>query len=262
MTSAQNVRFKSTLRLRQPRARREQQQFLIDGHRELTLAARSGIEIRELWIDAARWETAEVDQLVQACAPSQPQLILVPASLFDRIRYGNRSDAAVAVARTPSRTRLDKMTLTENPCVLVLERLEKPGNIGAILRSADGAGMDAVILVDPLTDLFNPNAIRASRGTIFTLPIAMADTSKAQQWIRRQPLTIAVARVDGAIDYAAYDYRQPTAIVLGNEAEGVSPAWCEAGDVGISLPMCGYADSLNVSNTAAVICYEAHRQRQ
>jgi TrmH family RNA methyltransferase len=140
--------------------------------------------------------------------------------------------------------------------------VEKPGNVGAVLRSADGAGVSALVVADGRTDLYNPNAIRASLGTIFTLPIAAASAEETLDWLRAQGLVLYAARVDGSIPYTQVDYRLPAAVVLGSEAEGLSGIWHGDNTQAIRLPMLGRADSLNVSAAAAVLFYEALRQRQ
>jgi RNA methyltransferase, TrmH family len=147
------------------------------------------------------------------------------------------------------------------PLVAVVEGIEKPGNLGAILRSADGAGVDALIAADPRTDLFNPNAIRASLGTIFSVPIANATSAKTISWLTDHGISIVVARVDGSVAYDQVDYRGPLAIVLGSEAHGLAGTWSGPGIQAVSLPMLGVADSLNVSAAAAILLYEARRQR-
>ena len=139
--------------------------------------------------------------------------------------------------------------------------MEKPGNLGAVLRSADGAGADAVIAADPRTDLFNPNAVRASQGTLFALPVAAGPSPDVRAWLRDREVTVVAAKVDGTLPYSAVDLRGPVAIVLGSEATGLTDAWSGDGVVAIRLPMLGVADSLNVSIAAAVLLYEARRQR-
>ncbi len=180
-----------------------------------------------------------------------------------RIAFGDRTDGIVAVIRMPRPT-LSDIRLPSAPAaglIAVVEGVEKPGNLGAILRSADGAGLDAIIAADPRTDLANPNVIRASLGTIFARPVVAASTADTLAWLRGSGVTIVAARVDGATDYAAQDFRGPVAIVLGAEAEGLSPAWLAPDVRAVRLPMHGVADSLNVSATAAVLFYEARRQR-
>jgi RNA methyltransferase, TrmH family len=149
----------------------------------------------------------------------------------------------------------------EFPLLAVLEGVEKPGNVGAVLRSADAAGVSAVIVADGRTDLFNPNAIRASLGTIFTMPVCEATSGEVLAWLRERRFQIIAARVDGSVCYTKVDYRRPTAIVLGGEAPGLSPIWAGDDILAACLPMLGAADSLNVSATAAVLFYEALRQR-
>jgi TrmH family RNA methyltransferase len=156
---------------------------------------------------------------------------------------------------------LDALPLPPDPLVLVLEAVEKPGNLGAVLRSADGAGVDAVILADPRTDPFNPNAVRASLGTIFATRLAAASSDEVRRWLLARDVRILAARVDGAVDYTDADLRAGVAIVLGSEAEGLTDEWSGEGVIAIRLPMLGIADSLNVSITAAVLAYEARRQR-
>ena len=145
--------------------------------------------------------------------------------------------------------------------MVVVEGVEKPGNLGAVLRSADGAGADAVIAADPRTDLFNPNAVRASQGTVFAVPVAGAPSAEVRTWLRRAGVRVLAARVGGAVSYVDADLRGPLAIVLGSEASGLSDAWSGGDVAAIGLPMLGVADSLNVSIAAAVLLYEARRQR-
>jgi len=145
--------------------------------------------------------------------------------------------------------------------VAVLENVEKPGNVGAILRSADAAGISAVIVADAGTDLYNPNSIRASAGTIFSMPLAACSSAEALAWLRQHAFQIFAARIDGAVDYARVRYSGRSAVVLGSEAEGLSSVWQGEDVTSVQLPMCGIGDSLNVSVTAAVLFYEALRQR-
>jgi TrmH family RNA methyltransferase len=151
--------------------------------------------------------------------------------------------------------------LPDDTLVIVLEGVEKPGNVGAVLRSADGAGADALIAADPRTDLFNPNVIRASAGTVFSLPLAAASSRATLDWLRDRGMRIVAARVDAADIYTDADLSGPLAIVLGAEAEGLSEAWSGPDVQAVRLPMLGIADSLNVSVSAAILLYEARRQR-
>jgi TrmH family RNA methyltransferase len=184
----------------------------------------------------------------------------VSSELFSKLAFGEREDGIVAVAETPRRA-LSDLQLPANPLVAVLEALEKPGNVGAILRSADAAGLDAVIIADGRTDLYNPNTIRASLGTVFRQNVCEASSAATIQWLGERGVSILAARPDAKTLYTEADLRGPTAIVLGSEAVGLSGAWDAATATAVRLPMHGLADSLNVSTTAAVLFYEALRQR-
>ena len=171
--------------------------------------------------------------------------------------------ATTASSSSPKRRDADlsDLRLPPNPLVAVLEGLEKPGNVGAILRSADAAGVDAVIVADGRTDLYNPNTIRASLGTVFRENVCEATTAETIEWLRNRELTIVAARPDAEQSYSEVDFRSGAAIVLGSEADGLSDAWRGTNITPVRLPMLGMADSLNVSTTAAVLFYEALRQR-
>ncbi len=188
-------------------------------------------------------------------------VVRATAGVLDRLAYGDRSEGIVAVVRIPERP-LAAVPLPDDALVVVLEGVEKPGNLGAVLRTADAAGADAVIAADPRTDLFNPNAIRASLGTIFTVPVAAAPSDDVRAWLTAAGIGVLAARVGAATDYATADLRGPVAVVLGSEAHGLSAAWDGDGVTPVSLPMHGVGDSLNVSITAAVLLYEARRQRR
>jgi len=260
ITSTHNPRFKRAIKLRQRRQREQHGRFLIEGARELRLALRGGITVEELFVCPALCADA-AQQLVEDCASRGTQVFSVSRELIDKLCFGDRAEGLLAVAVTPSR-QLDDLRLPQRPLVAVLESIEKPGNIGAILRSADGAGVDAVVITNRATDLFNPHAVRASLGTIFTVPIAGGTSEEVVIWLRAHHLRIYAARVESAVPYAQADFTQPTAVVLGSEAAGLSSAWSGPEITAISLPMLGAADSLNVSAAAAVLFYAALRQRQ
>jgi RNA methyltransferase, TrmH family len=260
ITSRQNARVKEAAKLRLARQRERQGRFVIDGSRELLRAISSGIEIVEAFICESRCADAETQQAVEAVSKSSAALATVTEEVFEKLCFGERTGGVLAIARTPVRT-LAQLKLSAAPLVAVIEGIEKPGNVGAVLRSADGAGVDAVVIADPRTDLFNPNAIRASLGTIFAANVCTATSAETQAWLRSNQIPAFAARPDATQLYTAVDYRGGAAIVLGSEAEGLSDAWNGDAATAISLPMRGIADSLNVSATAAVLFYEAQRQR-
>jgi TrmH family RNA methyltransferase len=185
----------------------------------------------------------------------------VPAEVFQKMAFGQRHDGVLAVAETPRRTLFELEPAGRGP-IVVLEGLEKPGNVGAVLRSADGAGAAAVIVAQPRTDLYNPNCIRASLGTVFTMPVCTTTTQEALAWLRQRGTRIFAARMDAKRTYTEVNLGDNAAVVLGNEADGLSQAWHAADITAIKLPMHGRADSLNVSAASAVLLYEALRQTE
>jgi TrmH family RNA methyltransferase len=260
ITSVHNPRVKQAVRLRDHRQRRKEQLVLIDGVRELARAIAAGVAVHEVFVCSQLCASDEARRLLETLPGSGAQRLDVTEAVFARLAYGQRSEGVVALAAIPDR-RLDDLVLPANPLVAVLEGVEKPGNVGAVLRSADGAGVSALVLADPRTDLFNPNTIRASLGTVFSLPVAAADPGDVIAWLHDRGLQILAARVEGSVPYTEVDYRRPTAIVLGSEAQGLTSLWSGANVCAIRLPMRGVADSLNVSAAAAVLFYEAARQR-
>ncbi len=260
ITSAQNPRVKRAVRLRDARQRRSQRRLLIDGVREIGRAIAAGVVLQEVFVCPALCGGEHAAALLERLRPTGAEWFEVAESVFTKLAFGQRSEGVVAVAEPPC-TSLGAVRLPAKPLVAVLEAIEKPGNVGAVLRSADGAGVDAVVVADPRTDLFNPNAVRASLGTLFTLSVAEASGPEALAWLRERGLHVVAARVDGSVPYTEVDYRRPTALVLGNEAAGLSSLWQAPDVTAVRLPMLGVADSLNVSAAAAVLLYEARRQR-
>jgi TrmH family RNA methyltransferase len=259
ISSLQNPRVKDVIRLRDRRHRDKQQRILIDGVRELGRAIGAGIRLREVYFCPELGIDAQAQTVLDA-ASACAELISVTRPVFDRLAFGDRAEGVLGVAQMPTPS-LDALVLPANPLVAVLEGVEKPGNVGAVLRSADAAGVSALVVADPRTDLYNPNTIRASLGTVFTVPVCMATVADTLAWLRQMGLKVYAARVDGSVPYTEVDYRIPAAVVLGSEAQGLSPAWSHPDITAVSLPMLGVADSLNVSVTAAVLFYEALRQR-
>lgn len=262
ITSPQNPRVKDAVRLRDSRHREKQGRIVIDGARELHRAIIAGVNLLEVFVCESLCHGDEAERLLAALPTCGGEVLHVNEAVFERLAFGQRAEGVLGVAKMPRPT-LSSLTLdpSKTPLVAVLEGVEKPGNVGAVLRSADAAGVSAVIIADGRTDLYNPNAIRASLGTIFSMPVCEAASSDVLAWLRERNFTIAAARVDGSVPYTQIDYRGPTAIALGSEAAGLSPIWSGNDIRAVRLPMLGAADSLNVSVTAAVLFYEALRQR-
>ena len=189
-----------------------------------------------------------------------PATCFVSPHVYERIAYRESTEGVIAVVHTRNRT-LDELSFKDNPLLIVLERVEKPGNLGAIMRSADAAGADAVIVCDPLTDLFNPNLIRASLGAVFSVPCVVCTSEDCIRYLKEHHIRILTAQLQDASLYYDTDMIGPTAIVMGTESTGLTTSWREAADAHIRIPMNGRLDSLNVSVSAAVLLYEAVRQR-
>ncbi len=259
ITSLTNPRVKAAVRLRDRREREETGLTIVDGAREILRALDAGVRVQTAFIapDLLRSEDA---LSVDARLHDWPAAIEVSPAVLAKVAFGDRSDGVVAIVETPTRT-LDDLGLPDDPLILVIEGVEKPGNLGAVLRTADAAGAQAVIAADPRTDLFNPNAIRASIGTIFSVPIAAAATPDVLAWLAARGIRMVAAIVGADRLYTGVDLAGPLAIALGSEADGLSDAWHGAGITPISIPMHGIADSLNVSIAAAVVLFEAVRQR-
>ena len=259
LSSTRNPRVRAAAALRERHARDEAGLTLIDGVRELARAVAGGARVVEVFVDRDRLGP-DGTAAVEAARAAGAEVVDVRPSSWT---ISPTAIAATGSSRSPgSRTpRWRPCRCPRTRCWSSSRGFEKPGNLGAVLRSADGAGADAVIAADPRTDLFNPNAVRASQGTVFAVPVAGASSVEVLAWLRRAGVRVLAARVGGAVHYAEADLRGPVAIVLGSEAAGLSDAWSGEDVAAIGLPMLGIADSLNVSIAAAVLLYEARRQR-
>ena len=252
ITSPSNPKVKRLLALQQKSSeRRERGLFVVEGRRELQHCIDAGFEVDTIFVcpelcssDFAQGKVFEVDRTV-----------------YEKIAMREGTEGVMAEVRTPER-RLEDLTLPDNPLVVVLERVEKPGNLGAVLRSADAAGADAVLVCDPLTDLWNPNLIRASVGAVFTVPCVACPSADAIAFLKACGIRILTAQLQDSSLYYDCDMTVGTALVMGTEATGLTEQWREAADAHIRIPMLGALDSLNVSVSAAILLYEAVRQRR
>jgi TrmH family RNA methyltransferase len=262
ITSLTNPRVKAAAKLRDRKGREAQGRIIIDGAREIGRAVAAGVKLVELYFVDELCRDAERQRLLVAADLAGADLIEVPMPVMEKLAFGNRAEGIVAVAEQPPARNLDPLTLAGDALVAVVEGVEKPGNLGAILRTADATGVAALIVADGGTDLYNPNAIRASLGAIFTVPVCAATANETLTWLRREKFRLLAARVDASEEYSHADFRGRTAIILGSEAHGLSQSW-RADDIQpIRLPLLGSIDSLNLSVTAAVLFYEALRQRR
>ena len=256
LSSTQNPKIKKLLALQQKSSlRRETGLFVVEGRREIQQCIDAGYEIDTLYI-----RSKENEAVVPADLPAGINTCFVSPHVYERIAYRESTEGVIALVHTRSRT-LEELSFKGNPLLMVLERVEKPGNLGAIMRSADAAGADAVIVCDPLTDLFNPNLIRASLGAVFSVPCVVCTSEECIRYLKENHIRILTAQLQDSNLYYDTDMIAPTAIVMGTESTGLTNVWRETADAHIRIPMNGRLDSLNVSVSAAVLLYEAVRQR-
>ncbi len=256
LTSTQNPKVKSLLALEKPRERKKQCLFRIEGKKEIRMALEAGYKIGNIFFCENLISIEEVKALV----PEKTLLVPVSKEIFDKIAVRENSGGVIAVAEQKVH-RLDQIKLSKNPLLLILESVEKPGNLGAILRTADAAGVDAVIICDPTTDFYNPNVIRSSIGCLFTNQIASATSEETIAWLNKNNVDIYCTYLKASVPYHSIDYSKPCAIVMGTEATGLSDMWVKNSKANIIIPMQGKIDSMNVSTAAAVMVFEATRQR-
>lgn len=268
VTSAQNPKIKELLALQEKsRLRREKNLFVVEGRRELGHCIDAGYLIRTLFTCPEICQEQDIEEisekiLAQGPLPGQcqPSVIEVPAALYSKMAYRGGTEGLIAEA-VMRPCGLENLKIKENPLIVVLESVEKPGNLGAVLRSADSAGADAVIVCDPLTDLYNPNLIRASIGAIFSIPTVAVSSAMAIDWLKTNRIQILTAQLQDSELYYDTDMTGGTAIVMGTESTGLTDIWRQNADRHIRIPMLGQLDSLNVSVSAAILLYEAVRQR-
>ena len=278
VTSASNPKFKNLLALQEKsRERRGQGLFVVEGHRELEHCLEGGYKVRTVFVCPELYGSSiHAENLGQLChtedlnpschteglkGPSVSQIIELPEQLYRKAAYRESTEGIIAEVEYKA-LELSDLELPENPLIVVLESVEKPGNLGAVIRSADAAGASAVLICDPLTDLYNPNLIRASIGAVFTVPTVACNSSEAISFLKERGIQILTAQLQDSSLYYDVDMARGTAIVMGTESTGLSDQWRKAADSHIRIPMLGRLDSLNVSVSAAILLYEAVRQRQ
>lgn len=261
ITSTSNPRIKALVRLRNRRERDRSGRFLIEGYRELSRALGAGITLDELYVARGLFLGHNEAALVERTAATGTEIIEVSDAAFARASYRDRPEGLIAVARQFPAA-ISDVDLSGNPLVLVVEAIEKPGNLGTMLRTADAAGATAVIVADPNTDPFNPNVVRASLGTLFTVPIAVTDTATAIDLLRARGIKMLAATPEGAAPHHSLDMTGPTALVVGSEQYGLSSAWLDAADARIVIRMPGSVDSLNAAIAAGILLFEGVRQRE
>ncbi|MCR5408852.1 MAG: RNA methyltransferase [Bacteroidales bacterium] len=255
ITSATNPKVKNLLLLQEKSsARREQGLFVVEGRRELEHCIEAGYKVRTVF------HCPEIALLSHSGLDPESLIIEIPSQLYRKIAYREGTEGIIAEVEA-RQTCLEDLVLSENPLIVVLEAVEKPGNLGAVLRSADAAGASAVIVCDPLTDIYNPNLIRASIGAVFTVPVVAASSAEVIAFLKERGIAILTAQLQDSELYYDTDMRRGIAIVMGTESTGLTQPWRQAADAHIRIPMLGRLDSLNVSVSAAILLFEAVRQR-
>jgi RNA methyltransferase, TrmH family len=281
ISSLQNPRVKQLVRLRDRRPRDEDGVFLVEGYRQIRRALEKQVVLTELYFSPDWFLGENEPALIQQAEAAGAQLFELSKDAFAKVAYRERPDGLLAVAPQWKRT-LDEINITgvadpgfvpsqpgsttpattgKVPFLLVVEAIEKPGNLGTILRSADAAGVDAVIVCDPVTDIFNPNVVRSSTGVLFSVPVVIAGSEPVRAWLREKRIRAVATTPSATALYTDTDLRGPLAIVMGSEQYGLSDFWLKESDAQVRIPMAGQADSLNVAMATIITLFEAVRQR-
>lgn len=251
--SLQNPKVKYIVKLREDKRQRQRDGLiLVEGYDELTLALNSGLKPQSL--------LTAPELVSRSIEISSAEVTTVSRAVFEKISYRDNPDGWLGIFPTP-KTSMEELKLSASPLVILAESVEKPGNLGAILRTADAAGVDAVIVCDPRVDLWNPNVIRASRGAVFAVPTVEAESSNALAWLRSRKMRVLAATPAAEVLYTDVNLKEPTAIAVGTEDEGLTDFWMQQADIKVKIPMLGRVNSLNVSIATALITYESVRQR-
>lgn len=264
ITSLQNTRIKEAVKLRDKRERDQTQTFLIEGFRELSRAVNGGVPLVTLFYSPSHFLGSNENALIEEIRGQGVEILEVAKPVFEKLSYRDRPDGLLAIATQTHLTLTDldyKLKKDHPPFFLVAEAIEKPGNLGSILRSSDAVGIDALFVCDHCTDIYNPNVVRASVGTLFTVPVIEVRSEDAIAWFKKHQIQIVATSPEGASSFTQTDLSGPVAIAVGTEQVGLSKRWLEAADITVSIPMKGIADSLNVAAATTLLLYEVLRQR-
>ena len=260
ITSLSNKKIKNiVLLMRKQSERKEQGLMVVEGEKEITQCLQSGISVDSCFICP---EIATSQTIVDLCRKACPteNLYHITQEVFSKVAYRDDSGGIILLGHTRT-LELDKVEISETPLIVILEQVEKPGNLGAVLRSCDAAAVDLLIICDPNTDIYNPNVVRSSIGCVFTQKVLACSSDKAIAWLKKNNIGICAAALQTDQFYHETDFTKGSAIVFGTEATGLTEKWLTAADKIIKIPMLGQIDSLNVSNSVAIMIYEAKRQR-
>ncbi|MGK5594286.1 MAG: TrmH family RNA methyltransferase [Parachlamydiaceae bacterium] len=263
ITSLQNPRIKQALQLWERKEREKTKLFLIEGYRELSRAVQGTQQIKWLFFCRDFFLGENEDQLIQQISQSGADIFSCSKQVFQKLSYRDRPDGLLAVAiQQHLSLNIFANQLGKNPFIIVAEAIEKPGNLGTILRSADASGVDGVIVCDRCTDIHNPNVVRSSVGTLFTVPVIESKSEETITWLKSKNISIVAATPHAKKEYTEVDLGGPVAIVVGTEQIGLTKKWMNQSDIQVRIPMHGIADSLNVATATTLLLYEVLRQRK
>lgn len=261
ITSRQNERVKRLVKLKERKGRENEGRFVVEGFREISHALKSGIIFEELWICPKFFRSHEFHDLVQSIGTNIQATLEVSEEVFEKISHREGPDGLLVVAKERS-LQLSDIKLPNNPLLLVVEAVEKPGNLGALIRSAEAAGVDALIVTDPVIDIYNPQVIRSSQGLVFALPIVVCTNEAALEFLQKHKIQVLATTPQAQTHYWDVDLASASAVAVGSEKDGLTDFWLKNKEVQtITIPMPGHADSLNVNSAATIVLFEAVRQR-
>lgn len=259
ITSSQNPKVKLLKSLSENKIRKQKGEFIVEGFKEINMALRAGFEMEHIFISQDIPEKYE-NELEIFIKNVNITPIAIPSQLMKQAIYREKTEGIVAIFRN-KHLHLQDVKLSDNPFIIILESVEKPGNLGAIIRTADACNADLVVLCDERADLFNPNVIRSSVGCVFVKQVVTVNPEILLQWLKQKNISLYAAAIDSAKNHFSTNMKEPVAVVFGTEADGLSSFWIKNAKASIKIPMLGVNDSLNVSVSVAVIAYEALRQR-
>lgn len=265
ITSLQNPKIRQVVKLKDRKDRDESGLFLIEGYRELKRALDAGVRLEALFFSPEHFLGVNEDDLIAQAQEAGSEVFSCAEKVFEKISYRDRPDGLLAVANqmgSSLRDLIPLITEVPHPFLVVAEGIEKPGNLGTILRSCDAAGVDGVVVCDRCTDIYNPNVVRASVGTLFTIPVVEAKGAETLLWLREKKIRVVAATPSAKLEYTEADLSGPIAIAVGTEQLGLSELWMKASDIQVRIPMLGVADSLNVATATTLLLYEVLRQRK
>lgn len=257
LTSLVNPRIKHIVQLSKSRERKLHDTIVVEGYREINMALIHGFKLKEFYFCPEIIDSSKVNELI---ASKDIEVFEISKAIFEKVAYREHSDGLLALF-TPKYLALEEIKLSENPLILVVESVEKPGNLGALLRTADAARLDAIVVCDARTDIYNPNVIRSSLGCVFSQQVVTCSNADAMAFFKARGIKTFAAALPAKKFYHETNLNLPAAIVMGTEADGLTDTWLNGADEQIKIPMGGKVDSLNVSTSAAILVFEALRQR-